>query len=322
MRRLVPLLAVAVGALAAAPAVLGADSPLFATIDGGSGAVHGNTQYVLIHEPLGNDTRLVEASAKDGTRERELVLAGWWYFPNTPVGAVSLSHDGKELLLVNRIDKTQFSTSTFLVVDPVRMKEVGRVTPFASTCAAGCGPHEYLVTDALSPDGTRLYAVEYPNVDAGLASPCVAEYAYGLRPYQTLSMKTDEDRDSSDGTAMARTTSADGRWVYTLYRRSGPGTLFVQALDTVGAAVHCHDLPMSQGVDGALSLSSDDRTLAVSRSGGPWIDVAVGTWRISRAPATFPWVWLAAGLGGLGLLAAGGSVLWRRRGEEVADHAS
>ena len=118
---------------------------------------------------------------------------------------------------------------------------------------------------------------------------------------------------------MTRTTSVDGRWVYTLYRRSGSGALLIQVLDTVGAAVHCHSLPKSRGVDTGLALSHHDRTLAVSRSGSPSLDIAVRSWRISLHPDdAFPWVWLAAGIGGLALLsAAGGSVLWRRRGEKV-----
>ena len=34
-------------------------------------------------------------------------------------------------------------------------------------------------------------------------------------------------------------------------------------------------------------------------------------------PAPFPWVWLAAGVGGLALVLVGGLVWWRRRNAEV-----
>ena len=117
MRRLV-VLAVAVGALIAAPVVL-ADTPLFATTDGGSGAVHGNTSYALFH--VMGRTNLV---ASGGTKPRNVMLDGYWYFPNTGGGAEGLSHDGKTLLLVDVIDRTKFRESTFLVVDPIGMKIV------------------------------------------------------------------------------------------------------------------------------------------------------------------------------------------------------
>ena len=45
-----------------------------------------------------------------------------------------------------------------------------------------------------------------------------------------------------EGSPMTRATSADGRWVYTLYSRPG-GYPFVHALDTVNGVAHCIGLP-------------------------------------------------------------------------------
>src|SRR5229473_1951827 len=45
-----------------------------------------------------------------------------------------------------------------------------------------------------------------------------------------------------NGSPMTRTTSADGRWVYTLYMNPG-GFPFIHALDTVRGVAHCVGLP-------------------------------------------------------------------------------
>ena len=45
-----------------------------------------------------------------------------------------------------------------------------------------------------------------------------------------------------EGFATTRTTSGDGRWVYTLFMRPG-GYPFVHALDTVRGVAHCIGLP-------------------------------------------------------------------------------
>jgi hypothetical protein len=316
VRRLV-VLAVAVGALIAAPAVL-ADTPLFATTDN-TGVVHGGVQYVLTHSSL-VISQLAATAPATGTELRQLTLPGYWYFPNTPGGPGGLSHDGKTLLLVNLLTKTRFAETRFIVVDPVRMKEVRRLNLYASL---GRPRPPFLLTDALSPDASRLYATAYTDPTAGLASPCFGEYGFDLRSTERVSITTDEPQAAVTGTAMTRATSADGRWDYTLYREAS-GASFIQVLDTVGAAVHCVDLPTNDGALAGISLDNNDRMLVVDSDGGtPKVDVAVGSWHISQVPAAFPWVWLAAGVGGVALLLAGGwLVLRRRRGEEVAELAS
>src|SRR5207302_633112 len=74
-----------------------------------------------------------------------------------------------------------------------------------------------------------------------------------------------------------------------------------------------------------LSLGGHGRTLAVTwRGGRPYLDITLATWRVSqpRSGSGFPWAWVGGGIGGgLVLLAAGGLFLWRRRGEELEEHA-
>jgi len=132
-----------------------------------------------------------------------------------------------------------------------------------------------------------------------------------------------EDEKTMAGSPVTRTTSANGRWVYTLYQKPS-GEPFVHALDTVGATSYCIDLPDNKALYNiVLSLRNGGRTLAAHwRSGRPWLNVAVGSWKISSASTGFPRAWAVAGIGAVfALLAGGGLLLRRRRHKEVDQHA-
>jgi hypothetical protein len=129
------------------------------------------------------------------------------------------------------------------------------------------------------------------------------------------------------GLPMTRATSADGRWVYTLY--GGGDETFIHALDTVGATAACIDLDMLPP-DGDLAglqlhVSPGGRTIAV-RGGGTLVATVDARTFAVREPATaagradaagpdpddggFPWAVLLAAAGALAALA----VLARWRG--------
>jgi hypothetical protein len=120
---------------------------------------------------------------------------------------------------------------------------------------------------------------------------------------------------------MARTTSAGGRWVYTLYQNPG-GYPFVHALDTVRGVAHCIGLPWHGDQNGfynmRLSLRDGDRSLAVHwLSGRPWLRVDTKTWAVSPdRGAGLPW--LAIGAGVIALLLAGAALLLARRRRRAA----
>src|SRR5438067_2111463 len=102
------------------------------------------------------------------------------------------------------------------------------------------------------------------------------------------------------------------------------GRTLVLGLDTVGRAAYCIDLPKNHALYNlVLTLRDHGRTLAVHwRSGRPWLQVAVGSWRISYPGGGFPWGWIGAAIGGaLALLAAAGLLLRRRRGEKLEQDA-
>jgi hypothetical protein len=312
MRRLALCLAVVVAGLVLAPTGLADGGPFFAS-QGGTGVASrvNGIHYVAVSD-RGHGTLLETFSAANG-------IFGWvrlhgsWGIPaigNGPTTGQGLSHEGRTLVLESPAGPYA-SPSRFLVVDARRMKPI-RTIVLDGTFSF----------DALSPDASKLYLIQYAS--AGDLSHYIVR-AYDMRASRLLPGKIadrSEDEKTMAGTALTRTTSASGRWVYTLYQKPS-GEPFIHALDTVGAAAYCVDLPKSSGLYNIiLSLRNGGRTLAVHwRSGRPWLNVAVGTWRISY-PSGFPWAWAGGGIGGgVVLLSVLVLLLRRRRREELHEHA-
>lgn len=314
MRKLLLSLgAAAVIALVSARAAA-ADGPMFVT-QNGTGVAHGSLRYVAVSTLQGQNTDLVEISGRDGSAGPALRLSGAWGLPYTAAGAEGLSHDGQTLVLEGAgVGLT--SPTRFLVVDPRQMQVVRTISLDG-----------YFSYDAMSPDASRLYLIQYTHGSSQDTTRYIVR-AYDMRTNRLLPGKIaarDEDgkEKTMTGYAMTRTTSAGGRWVYTLYQKPS-GEPFVHALDTVAGVAHCIDLPANKSLYNiALSLRNGDRTLAVHwRSGRPWLNVAVGSWEISYPGGGFPWAWVGAGIGGgLALLAAGVLLLRRRRRQEIEQHA-
>ena len=316
MRRLsLWLAAAALAALLTAPAAAGAGGPTFVT-QGGAGVashVHPELHYVTV--PDGAAGTLLETfDVAHGGVFSWARLPGSWGIPtvgNYQAGQ-GLARDGRTLVL-GSLAGPYVSPSKFLVVDLRRMRAV-RTIALAGTFSF----------DALSPDASKMYLIQYAS--AGDLSHYIVR-DYDLRTNRLLPGKIadrSEDEKTMAGSATTRTTSADGRWVYTLYRKPN-GEPFVHALDTVGAAAYCIDLPNNRGLYNiVLSLRNHGRTLAARwRSGRPWLNVSVGTWEISYPHAGFPWEWAGAGIGGALLLVAvgGGLLRRRRRSQELDEHA-
>jgi hypothetical protein len=294
--------------LAAAPAAA-ADGPLFVT-QGGEGIAQGPTRYIPIGDYASGTTELLAVSTKDGTEENQLGLVGQWGLPSTPAGADGLSRDGRSLVLADaRVGLV--SPSRFLIVNPRSMRVVNHVELTG-----------YFTFDALSPDASRLYLIQYTRGSSNDTSHYVVR-GYDLDTNRLLPGRIADRTQKSwvmEGYPVTRAWSPDGRWVYTLYENPG-GYPFVHALDTVRGVAHCVGLPWEGPNQNALwnvvlDVRDGGRTLAVHwRSGRPWLDVANGTWRISYPSAGFPWRWLAAGLGScVALLAAAALLIRRRRG--------
>ena len=125
--------------------------------------------------------------------------------------------------------------------------------------------------DALSPDGRLLYVIEH--VSAQDASRYRVR-AYDLAAGRLLARVIADKREGTQvmaGYPIARATSADGGWIYTLYRNDA-GSPFVHALDARNAAAVCIDLPWQGSQDrlsGArLALSADGKSLDLRYGSG------------------------------------------------------
>jgi len=316
MRRLSFCLAAAVGALVAAPTAFAAGGPIFVT-QGGTGVQSpvNRLHYVAVPDRAHGTLLETVDVAKRGVFGWAR-LHGSWGIPVIGNGYSSgsgqgFSRDGRTLVLES-LGSPYVSPSRFLVVDARRMKALRTIVL----------PGVFSF-DAISPDGSRMYLIQYRS--KGDLNHYIVR-AFDMRTDRLMPGKIadrSEDEKTMAGTAMTRTTSANGRWVYTLYQKPS-GEPFVHALDTVGAAAYCIDLPKNGALyNVALSLRDGGRTLAVHwRSGRPWLNVAVGTWRVSRPGGGFPWAWTGAGIGGgLVLLAGCALLLRRRRSQELEQHA-
>jgi hypothetical protein len=97
--------------------------------------------------------------------------------------------------------------------------------------------------DAISPDGTRLFLIEY--LAAG-QSPHYRVRSLNLHTGR-LDSKVIVDRREDEllmrGQPVTRVASRGGRWAYTLYARPKHGP-FVHALDTTRGEAYCVDLPV------------------------------------------------------------------------------
>jgi len=299
-------------ALAAAPAAAG-DGPLFASQGGlgvavGGGGAPSGVRYVAVGIPNGNQTALEAIQTSDGTVGRWMDIPGSWGIPTVgysyPTSGQGLSHNGR--LLVLAALQAPSSPTHFVVVNPQRMAVVKRIT------LPG-----YFSYDALTPDASRLYLIQYALGRSGDLNHYVVR-AYDLKNDRLLPGRIADRTQKSwvmQGSAVTRATSTDGRWVYTLYQNPG-GYPFIHALDTVRGVAHCVGLPMSnQNAIYNLVLSLHGRTLAVHwRSGRPWLRLDTTSWRLSPASDGFPWSWVAPGIGGgLAVLAAATLMLRRRR---------
>ena len=314
MRRLSLCIAIAVAALVTAPTALADGGPIFATQGGDGVATHAHPgiHYVALSDER-SGTLLVNVNR--GAVYPWLRFPGSWGIPTIggqPGSGAGLSHDDRTLVLASN-NSPYTRLSKFLIVDLRRPKQTRTIELRGS-----------FSFDALSPDASRMYVIQYAS--PGDVSHYIVR-AYDLRTNRLLPGKIAdraEHEESMAGSPMTRTTSADGRWVYTLYQKPS-GESFIHALDTVGATASCIDLPENRHLyNVVLSLREGGRTLSADwKSGRPWLDVAVGSWRISYpSGGAFPWAWLGVGIaGGVVLLAAVALLLRRRGGEEVEQHA-
>src|SRR5436190_1844651 len=156
MRRLSLCLVAAVGALVIVPAALADGQPLLVTQGGTGVASHAppRLHYVAISDRAGG-TLLETLDVAHGGVFGWARLHGSWGIPAIGTGystGQGLSRDGRTVIL-GSVGSPYVSPSKFLVVDTRRLKAVRTISLDGM-----------FTFDALSPDGSRLYLVQYASV--------------------------------------------------------------------------------------------------------------------------------------------------------------
>jgi len=282
----------------AAPAAA-ADGPMFA-MQGGPGVVtrDGSVRYVTIGAYASSVLEAVRTS--DGMPMNWRQVRGGWGIPQIGQVGDGLSRDGRTLVLAEPGPRSQ---TTFLLLDPKTMRIRDRLRL-----------HGTFSFDAFSPDARRLYLVEYRG---GTIDHYVVR-AYDLAAGRLLPGRIADRTQRGwvmQGMPVTRTTSSDGRWVYTLYSNPG-GYAFVHALDTVRGVAHCVGVPLEfQNTIYNLRLGLDSGLLRLDWKGTrPFVQIDTTTWRLSYPhPAEGRgWTWPA--VAGAALLAAALALgAWRLR---------
>src|SRR5579884_1280482 len=314
MRRAFAALSVVL-ALALAPTAL-ADGPTYASMQGDPGvdAPSGHVRWVAVGDGQARSTLVQEVQNSDGRFLRWTGIRGSWGIPTVTSlqAGGGISRDGRLLVLARYGfggGALPHKESSFVLFDTHRFE------PTATIHLRGDFSY-----DALSPSGRLLYLIQR------VSSVDLSQYvvrAYDLRTNRLLPRRIADRTQRSwvmAGYPIDRVTSADGRFVYTLYMN--PENLpFVHALDTVTATAHCIGLPWPLANDQSvlynmrLSLRGGDRVLdARWKSGRGFADFDTRTYRLLPAPSG-PRAWLLAlaAAGGVALLAGATYLATRRR---------
>jgi len=235
-------------------------------VQGASGVVapNGALRFVTLATP--RSTVVAAIGVRSGWVVRSNVLRGFYGVPivawDGSTGGVS--GDGRTLVLASYGPLPGDAGVTPFVV--LRAKTLRKARTFKLP-----GSWAY---DAISPDGSTVYLIEY--LAAG-SSP-----RYRVRSLNASTGRVDpeaivdrrEDEVLMRGQPVTREMSLDGRWAFTLYARQKDEP-FVHALDTVEREAYCIDLPLRLrqleqmalrlrlGRDGELQVRNGRATVAV-----------------------------------------------------------
>jgi hypothetical protein len=284
-------------ALVLAPAALADGGPAPGVDQSGDGVVSssGLVRYVTLP---GTDSTVLEGIRRsDGHVLRWRAIPGAFGIPLVTYNGTTggISRNGRTLVLGEAAFTRPLRwVSTFQIVDP---KTLGYETIWV---------RGDLAFDAISPDARRLYLIQHVSA-TNFNRYLVREYdLYRDRLLPGAIADRTQRGWVMQGIPVARATSANGRFVYTLYQNPG-GYPFVHALDTMRGRAHCIGLPWrgDQGIFGAMQLSLRDsgRTLALDV---PWsapnrpqtlpsFRIDTRSYRLVPAPGPdhFPWWALA-----------------------------
>src|SRR2546423_12318916 len=211
-----------------------ADGGPIDTSDGPAGvtAPGSSVRYVALIAPKG--TVVAQVRRDGGEVLRDMPLRGDFAVPGVGLAgsAGGLSADGRTLVLAGRRASMPRPRSAFAVLraDRLRLRRVVR-------------PRGDFSYDALSPDGRRLYLIQYLSATdpTRYAVRVYDVRARRLRPKPVVD--PNEHAGEMRGEPVSRPYSPGGRCAYTLYDGNGKHP-FVHALDTVAGRAKRSGTPM------------------------------------------------------------------------------
>jgi hypothetical protein len=271
MSRRLGLVLVVMGALAVVPVALGAYPSPYAA-QGGQGVMSkdGSLRYVALKS--GEDTTIRAVRTSDGSVAMSQSVAGSFGVPMLTAGGPGggLFRDGSTFVL----QSTGYAANTSFQLVRAGDLALGETIALKGTFAF----------DALSPDGSRLYLIQHTSVN-DLQHYVVR--AYDLGTHTLLPGKIADKTQKGwvmQGFPVARATTADGRWAYTMYWNPN-GFPFVHALDTVNGVAHCVGFaatsPSGALVDYKLSVKGG-KLMIRARSGVLYRVIDRTTWKVTR----------------------------------------
>jgi hypothetical protein len=208
-----------------------ADGLPIAVPDGGlEGVPIGLTRYTALPAPGG--TVVAQVQQRGGRILRARFVSGRYTIPAVALdGSPSgISADGRRLVLIRAREAFPQPITRLAIIDTRRL----RVSRYLRLD----GDFSF---DAVSPNGRLVYLIQY----VAPSDPT----RYAVRVYDTVRgrlipgpiIDPHEPDEAMRGFPLTRTTSADGRWAYTLYDGAGKHP-FIHALDTSGRSARCIDL--------------------------------------------------------------------------------
>ncbi|HEY7179355.1 MAG TPA: hypothetical protein VH305_09285 [Gaiella sp.] len=251
--------ATAAGVAALAAAAAGPAPPILVGEPGIP--VAGGAHLVAIAGPSASSTRLWLVRDRDGATIRKRVIPGKLGVPAVTFEGIAEGTwaQGRRLVLASSIYDDQRQTR-FVVLDTKTLR------PLRTIRLRGA-----FAFDALSPNGQRLFVLQFPQgVDGGVhyVVRSVSMRTGRLEPGAIVD-KTEPDERMS-GIAVSRAWSPDRTWAYTLYN-GVESHAFVHALDTRTRTARCIDLPWTgdaQAILDHVQMSVKPGALTLTDPGG------------------------------------------------------
>jgi hypothetical protein len=241
----------------------------------GVGQRDAGARFVTFGMPKSTIVALVRT--RDGHVLRSRVIRGFYGVPlvaydTTPGG---LSGNGRSLVLGSYGPLPGDSGRTRFVVLSTTTLAVRREIVLD-------GSWSY---DAVSPDASTIYFTEHLRAgDTPLYRVRTFDTRAGL--LQGAIVDRLEGEDEMGGVPVARASSRDGRWAYTLYARRGDHP-FVHALDTAKREAFCIDLPLRLGYDRQwglrVGLDASGTSLSVRSGRGRLAVIDTRSWKVETA---------------------------------------